>query len=99
MSASFKLAHEGVFGSDLYAGLSGADRHYFLALPAHHFFQAAFFRVFGDGVVQARAPSPLAAITVLYTVGWLAYRWVGLERSLATGILLVFWRSNLIATD
>jgi hypothetical protein len=32
-SASFKLATEGVLGSDLFQGFYGADRHYYLA---HH---------------------------------------------------------------
>jgi hypothetical protein len=99
MSASVTLADEGVLGSDLFAGFHGADRHYFLNLPAHHFFQAAFFKVFGAGVAPARAPSLVAGVVVLWAVGWLAYKWVGVECSLATGILLLFWRSNLIAPD
>jgi hypothetical protein len=99
MTVSFKLASQGVLGSDLYAGLYAADRHHFLALPGQHFFQAAFFGVFGAGVAQARAPSVLAGVIVLWTVGWLAYRWIGLGCSAITGILLLFWRSNLIAPD
>ena len=99
MSASFKLATEGVLGSDLFAGLHGADRHYFLNLPVQHLIQAAFFRVFGSGILQARGPSVLAAIIVLCAAGWLAYKWAGLGCSLTTGILLLFWRSNLLAAD
>jgi len=55
--------------------------------------------VFGAGVAQARAPSVVAGVIVLWTVGWLAYRWIGLGCSVMTGILLLFWRSNLIAPD
>ena len=99
MSVSFKLASQGVLGSDLYTGLYGADQHHFLALPGQHFFQAAFFGVFGAGVAQARAPSVVAGVIVLWTVGWLAYKWIGLGCSVTTGILLLFWRSNLIAPD
>jgi hypothetical protein len=96
MSASVKLADEGVLGSDIFVGLHGADRHYFLNLPAHHFYQATVFKLFGAGVAQARAPSLVAAIVVLGAVGWLAYKWLGLQSSLVAGILLTFWRSNLI---
>jgi hypothetical protein len=99
MTVSFKLASQGVLGSDLYAGLYGADRHHFLALPGQHFLQAAFFGMFGAGVVQARAPSVLAGVIVLWTVGWLAYKWIGLGCSVTTGLLLLFWRSNLVAPD
>ena len=99
MSASYKVTNQGILGSDLFVGLHGADKHYFLNLPVHHFVQAAFFKVFGPGIAQARAPSLLTAVSVLCTVGWLAYRWVGLGCSVATGILLLFWRSNLIAID
>jgi hypothetical protein len=99
MSGSYKLANQGVLGSDMYAGLHGADKHYLFNLPVHHFVQAAFFRLFGPGIAQARAPSLLAAVSVLCTVGWLTYRWVGLGCSVVTGILLLFWRSNLLAVD
>ena len=99
MSVSYKVANDGILGSDLYEGFHGADRHYFFALPAHHFIQAAFFKTFGAGVAQARAPSLLAAVVILCAVGWLAYKWGGVECSVAAGILLLFWRSNLIATD
>jgi hypothetical protein len=99
MSASVKLAEEGVLGSDLFAGFHGADRHYFVNLPVHHVIQAAFFKVFGSGVAQARAPSLIAGVGILWAAGWLAYKWGGLGCSIVTGILLMFWRSNLIATD
>jgi hypothetical protein len=99
MSVSVKLADEGVLGSDLLAGFHGADRHYFLALPVHHLIQAAFFKALGPGVAQARAPSLIAGVGILCAVGWLAYRWGGLGCSIVTGVLLLFWRSNLVATD
>src|ERR1051325_9166622 len=35
MSVAYKLATQGVFGSDLYAGLFNAEQHYFIALPVH----------------------------------------------------------------
>ena len=36
MSASFKLARDGVFGSDMFAGFFNADQHYFFNMPGHH---------------------------------------------------------------
>lgn len=62
MSASYKLATEGVFGSDIYAGFFNADQHYFIALPVHHVRQAIVFRLAGAGVAQARWVSLGAAI-------------------------------------
>jgi hypothetical protein len=99
VSASYKLADEGVFGSDLFAGFYGSERHYLMALPMQHVIQAAFFKAFGAGLRKARAPSLLGGVVLLCAVGWIAYRWVGLGCSLATGVLLVFWRSNLMAND
>lgn len=97
LSVSSKLATEGVFGSDLYAGLFNADRHYFIALPGQHFLQAAMFKILGVGIAQARLVSVLAGIALLWVVGGLAWRWYGVTAALLTGILLVFWRSQLIA--
>ena len=99
MSASFKLASTGVLGSDLFVGLHNADRHYFLALPVHHLLQAAVFVFAGAGIPQARAVSVVAAIALVWIVGWLAYKWHGLAGSVATTTLLMFWRSNLTGSD
>src|SRR5947209_8357258 len=43
MSASYKLARAGVFGSDIFRGFYHADRTYFFNLPAHHFAIAGAF--------------------------------------------------------
>ena len=99
MSTSFKLATEALLGSDLFVGFYGADRHYFLNLPVHHVIQAAFFKAVGPGIAQARAPSVVAAVVILCVVGWLAFKWGGIGCSVAAGVLLTFWRSNLIAGD
>jgi hypothetical protein len=41
--------------------------------------------------------SVLAGVVLLWTVGALASRWYGVTVAVLTGILLVFWRSQLIA--
>jgi hypothetical protein len=98
MSASYKLATQGVFGSDLWAGFFNAERHYFIALPVHHILQALLFRIAGADVTQARLVSLIGAVVLIWTVSWLAYRWYGLTAALLAGVLLVFWRSNLTAS-
>ena len=99
MSVSAKFASQGVFGSDLYAGFAGADKHYFINLPLVHVLQAMVFRVLGAGVTQARLVSLLSALVLLWTVTWLAWRWFGLLPALLTSVLLVLWRSHLIGMD
>ncbi len=98
MSASYKLATRGVFGSDLWTGFFNAERHYFIALPVHHILQALLFRIAGADVAQARLVSLVGAVVLIWTVSWLAYRWYGLTAALLAGVLLVFWRSNLTAS-
>ena len=95
VSASAKLAEDGVFGSDLFAGFFGADRHYYFNLPLHHLVLAAVFEVFGAGLAQARLTSAvfgLAALGLTYALGRrVAGRWVGL----GSAALLVLLRLNL----
>jgi 4-amino-4-deoxy-L-arabinose transferase-like glycosyltransferase len=94
MSVAYKLTTQGVFGSDLYAGLFNAERHYFIAPPVHHFLEAISFLVAGPGVAQVRWVSLISGLVVLWVATWLAYRWYGLLPALLTGLLLVFWRSH-----
>src|SRR6185503_2810269 len=82
IAVGYKLATQGVLGSDLYAGFFGADRHFFITLPLQHVLQALSFQWFGAGVAQARAVSVAAGIAIVWLVGWLAYRWYGLAAAL-----------------
>lgn len=96
MSASYKLATTGVFGSDLYAGFHGADRNYFIALPIYQLLQALSFVLFGAGIAEARMVTVVSAVVVLWTTTWLALRWYGLAASIVSGLLLVLLRVNLV---
>ncbi len=96
MSASYKLATTGEFGSDLYAGFHGADQHYFIALPAYHLLQALSFVLFGAEIATARAVTVASAIVVLWATTWLGLRWYGLTASIITGILLILLRVNVV---
>jgi 4-amino-4-deoxy-L-arabinose transferase-like glycosyltransferase len=96
MSASYKLASKGVFGSDLYAGFHGADEHYFVALPVYQLLQAASFNLFGAGIISARLVTVASALIVLWATTWLALRWYGVLASALCGLLLVGLRVNLV---
>lgn len=96
MSASFKLATTGVFGSDLYTGFHDADQHYFIALPVYHLLQALSFLLFGAGIVQARLVTIASALCVLWVTTWLAWRWYGLVASVICGALLLLLRVSIV---
>jgi 4-amino-4-deoxy-L-arabinose transferase-like glycosyltransferase len=95
ISASAKLAERGVFGSDLFTGLFGAQDRYYFNLPLYHLGLAAAFKVAGVGLAQARAVSAffgLLTLALTYLLGRrLAGPWVG---TVAAG-LLVLLRLNL----
>jgi 4-amino-4-deoxy-L-arabinose transferase-like glycosyltransferase len=99
MAVGYKLATQGVLGSDLYAGFFGADQHFFITLPLQFVLDALSFRLFGPGVAQARWVSLVAGGSVVVIVGWLAYRWYGLGTALVCELLLVAWPSNLTAAS
>src|SRR5216683_5569814 len=62
MAVAYKLASQGVLGSDLYAGFFGADQHFLITLPLQQVFEAASFRLFGTGVAQMRWVSLVAGV-------------------------------------
>jgi hypothetical protein len=97
MAVAYKLATQGVLGSDLYAGFFNADQHFLITLPLEHLLNAASFKVFGPGVAQMRWVSVVAGVALVWIVSWLAYRWYGLATAVICGILLVAWPSNLTA--
>lgn len=99
MSASYKLAMQGTFGSDLYPGFFNADNHYYISLPGLYVLQALSFWLFGAGIAQARLPVLFSGIAVLWLVCDLTRRWYGPGVSLLTAVLLLIWRSNLIGVN
>ena len=52
-AASYKLATQGTYGSDLFAGYYGSDRHLY-QMPVYSLLQAGVFKVAGLGVFQMR---------------------------------------------
>jgi hypothetical protein len=99
MSASFKLASEGIFGSDPYTGFFNADQHYFIALPVYHFLQAASFKLMGFGVAQARLPNLFSAILLIWLTAALANRHHGRKTALLAVLLLILLCPNPLSIE
>ena len=96
ISVAYKLATQGVLGSDLFAGFFGADQHFFFVLPLQGTFGGG--RPFvSSGQVSPRRDGcrSRAGASIVWLVGWLAYRWYGLATAIVCGLLLVAWPSDL----
>ncbi len=91
-SVAYSLLHDGVFGSQLFAGLANMDQRYYGFMPLHPLLLALDFRLLGVGLAQARLePVLLSALTLALTAALgarLFDAWVG---ALAV-VLLVFGR-------
>ena len=95
ISGSAKLAEQGTFGTDLFAGFFSAESRYYFNLPLHHLMLAGVFKVFGAGMTQARLVSAafgLAALALTYVLG---RRFGGSLAGLGAAALLVLLRLNL----
>jgi 4-amino-4-deoxy-L-arabinose transferase-like glycosyltransferase len=95
MSAAYKLAEEGVFGSDMFAGFFHADERYFFNMPLHHFAVAASFKLFGAGILEARLVGVLYGVATLVLSYLLARRVYGIAAGGLTLALLLFLRLNM----
>lgn len=94
-STGYKLATQGVFGSDMFAGFYGMEDHYFGFLPLHPLFLALFFRLFGVGLVSARLEAVVMGLLTLALTYALGRRLFGGAVGLLAVALLVFvsWAS------
>src|SRR5438552_2568763 len=92
-STAYKLVTSGVFGSDLFAGFYNMDQRYYGFMPLHPLLLAAFFRVLGAGVVQARLETvSLSLLTLLLTFALGARLFSGWVGAIAVLLLvLVRW--------
>ncbi len=95
MSASYKLATQGVFGSDMFRGFYNADQHYFFNMPGHHFVVAAAFKLLGAGVVQARLVGVAYGVATIALTYLFARRLYGVPAAVLTLGLLLFLRLNM----
>jgi 4-amino-4-deoxy-L-arabinose transferase-like glycosyltransferase len=87
-AAPYKLATQGVLGSDLFTGYYGMERHLFEQMPAFPLMEACLFRLFGVGVAQMRA-LPVACGFALLIVVFAAGRQLGGERVGALALMLM----------
>ena len=87
-AAPYKLATQGVLGSDLFTGYYGMERHHFEQMPVFPLMQAALFRVFGVGVAEMRA-LPVACGFVLLVAVFATGRQVGGDRVGAVAVILM----------
>jgi 4-amino-4-deoxy-L-arabinose transferase-like glycosyltransferase len=81
-STGWKLATEGVFGSDLFAGFYGMERHYYGYMPVHPLLLAVVLRTTGLGLFQDRLEPAIMGLLVLVLTYWLGRRlfedpWIG----------------------
>ena len=95
MSAAYKLASQGVFGSDMFRGFYYADQHYFFNMPGHNFVVAAAFKILGAGVVQARLVGLAYGLAVMVLTYLFARRLYGVGAAMLALGLLLFLRLNM----
>lgn len=88
-SVGWKLATQQVFGSDLFAGFYGMDRHYLEFMPVYPMIQSVVFSLFGVGLVQARAVSVGLGMIVLILTYWLGARLFGSTAGLLAVLILL----------
>ena len=84
-STGWKLARDGIFGSDMFAGFYGMERHYYAFMPVHPLLLAAVFKAAGLGLFQARFETVSLGLLLLALTASLGTRLFGA----ATGTLAV----------
>ena len=87
-AAPYKLATDGVLGSDLFAGYYGMERHHYAHLPLFPLAQAAIFKLAGVGVVPMRA-LPVAFGALLLCAVFVVGRQAGGDRVGAIAMALM----------
>jgi 4-amino-4-deoxy-L-arabinose transferase-like glycosyltransferase len=87
-AAPYKLATDGVLGSDLFTGYYGMERHHYEQMPVFPLVQAAIFKLFGVGVVQMRALPVACGFLLLLTV-FAVGRQLGGDRVGALALILM----------
>jgi 4-amino-4-deoxy-L-arabinose transferase-like glycosyltransferase len=94
-AAPYKLATQGVLGSDLFAGFAGMERHHYENMPVYPLLEAGVFAVFGVGVVQMRLLSVLFGFLLILAV-FAAGRTIADER---VGVVAVLFLVGLRITE
>lgn len=87
-----KLAAEGVYGNDLYAGHYRAEERNYEYMPAYPILVALSFKAFGLGVFQARLVSVLCALVSILLIFELGRRFGDWRLGLLAAFLLTSLR-------
>lgn len=92
-STGWKLATQGVFGSDMFAGLHNMDQRYYDYLPLYSFVLAFWFRFAGLGLEQLRLTGVVCGLLILALTFSLARRlWHDARVGLAAIAILLLVR-------
>jgi 4-amino-4-deoxy-L-arabinose transferase-like glycosyltransferase len=95
LSASHKLATEGVFGTDLFTGFYNAEDVYLFNMPLHHLVLAAVFKIFGTSIWVARLVSISYGLAALALVYVLAKQVGGVAVGVVALVLMLLLRLNI----
>jgi hypothetical protein len=89
-STGWKIATTGVFGTDLFSGWFGMDRHYYGYMPLHPMFLALVYKLVGLGLWQSRFETVVMGLVTLALTYALGRRLAGPNvGTLAVALLLV----------
>jgi 4-amino-4-deoxy-L-arabinose transferase-like glycosyltransferase len=89
-AAPYRLATEGVYASDLFAGYHGSEQGLYHLNPLYHLMLAGVFRLAGTGVVQMRLLPVLFGVMVLLLVYHITRALFGKREAMAAvGLLLL----------
>lgn len=88
-STGYKLATQGVLGSDLMAGFHGMERRTYGFMPFQPMLDAAVFRMAGCGLVEARLTTVFLGLGALILTGMIAARLFDRAAAVAAMAVLV----------
>jgi 4-amino-4-deoxy-L-arabinose transferase-like glycosyltransferase len=98
-STGWKLAEEGVFGSDLFTGFYGMEHHYYGYMPIHPLLLAIVFKLGGLGLFQLRFEPVAMGLLILVLTYSLGRRLFGPAVGLLAVWGLLFVRLTGITTS
>ena len=93
---AWKLAAEGVYGNDLFAGYHRSELRNYEYMPAYPLLVAGAFEVFGLGVIQARAVSVFCGLLAVLLTFELGRRCHGRRVGLTAAAILCGLRLGLL---
>ena len=96
-STGWKLATDGVFGSDLFSGFYGMETRYYGFMPVHPLLLAVTFRLAGLGLFQARLAAVVMGLLTLVLTYSLGSRLFRPPVGLLAVILMLFLRLTVVS--